>query len=126
MTEFELVMAAAEVDNMNNFIGDTGIAMTTGYLLVAYYIGEKLTIGQVTLINSLYISMSIAFYYAGEEKTALKDYFEGEALKLNPDIPYRDVFEGNEAILPFKLMFTAIVVVACLGFMWRVRHPKKE
>ena len=126
MTEFELVMAAAEVDNTANFIGETGIALTTGYLLIAYYMGTKLTFGQTVLINSLYVLVSLLFYFAGEEKAALKDYFETEALKLNPDIPYRDVVQGSDALLPFPLILTLVVTMSCLAFMWRVRHPKTK
>ena len=54
----------------------------------------------------------------------LKEYFESEALKLNPDIPYTDVMQGDDALLPFPLIFTIVVTFSCLAFMWRVRHPK--
>ena len=124
MTEFELIMAAAEVDNSSNFLGETGVALTTGYLLIAYYVGAKLTHGQTALVNSLYVCVSFMFYFVGREKAALKDYFESEALKLNPDIPYRDVMQGNEALFPFSLILTVVITTSCLAFMWRVRHPR--
>ena len=124
MTEYELVMAAAETGNSANFIGETGIAITTGYLLIAYYIGGKLTFGQVALINSLYVVLTMGLYFTGQEKAELKEYFETEALKLNPEIPYTDVLDGGDALLPFQLIFTVVITLACLAFMWRVRHPK--
>ena len=118
-------MAALETDHTLQAQGEFTFGVTTGYLVLAHFIGRQLSLGQVALVNTLFIAAQLTFLATTREKVQVISYFESEALKLNPDLPYVTVVIG-EGALPFVEITTFIVTLACLAFMWRVRHPKAE
>jgi hypothetical protein len=125
MTEYELVSLSAEMAQIYQGINETALAILTGYLLIAHYIGKDLSFGQVSFVNVLFAINQVALFFTGQEKGDVAAYFESEARKLNPDIPFRDVVQGESA-LPLTELTYVLVTLAALAFMWRVRHPKAK
>ena len=123
MTEYELVSISAEMAQIYQGINETALAILTGYLLIAHYIGKNLSLGQVSFVNILFVLNQFALFFTGQEKAEVAAYFEAEASKLNPEIPFREVVQGESA-LPVAELTYILVTVAALAFMWRVRHPK--
>lgn len=125
MTEYELVAAAAAMGEVQQGLNETAFAILTGYLLIAHYIGRELSFGQVLFVNMMFILMQAVIHFTGAEKGDLAAYFESEARRLNPEIPFRDVIQGKDAP-PVPEIMVVLVTIAALAFMWRVRHPKIE
>lgn len=60
MTIFELVVAAQGEAQAALTINESGLAALTGYLLIAYFTGAKLTLFQVSLVNTIFVLGRIA------------------------------------------------------------------
>ncbi len=125
MTEYEFVSLSAEMAQIYQGINETALAILTGYLLIAHYIGKELSFGQVSFVNLLFVINQVVLFFTGQEKGDVGAYFESEARKLNPEIPFREVVQG-ETGLPIAELTYILVTLAALAFMWRVRHPKTE
>jgi hypothetical protein len=92
------------------------VTVTSGYLLVAYLVGKDLTRLQAAIISVLYVVFSafntfavvsyfqVAYYYGHTYGTGLVPSWP----------PY-----GMGTLFIFGIL-------ACLKFMWDVRHPKTE
>ena len=122
MTESELVEAwGLFLGNSQTGLG-LYLSILSGYLIIAYLVGAKLTRLQVWIVTTLFIwsSASVSLWFAAWWGRALE--FALEAKKLNPE---RQVDNSPEALLVFTLMLWG-GIVASLFFMWSVRHPKTE
>lgn len=111
MTEFEVFEALRMEANFALAVGEQSITLLSGYLLIAFFIGSKLTFFQVSFVNlvfsMMYISSSISIISA---MPTLNHFAE------------RLIATGSEiATITVLLMF-----VGALYFMWTVRHPKPE
>ena len=96
-------------------------SVLSGYLVVSYLIGNKLTTMQNTLISGLFVIFGIlcvigTVAYLGRAAFLLQFTDETYRSPLSDFIPYTPLLSA--AIL-------LIGVVACLKFMWDVRHPKE-
>ena len=120
MSEAELL----EISNImwSNAISLLGLAITliSGYLIVAYIAGAKLTHSQAIIINTLYIGFALLLFLtmmsfshsAGELATVA---FEMSTQLTNPP----------RTILAYAIgTFVTFCVAASLKFMWDIRHPK--
>ena len=118
--DVEQILAVAELTT--ELLGNAGSAMglyitiTSGYLLVAYLAGKDLTRMQAVIIAVLYVT------FATFNTIAVVRYFQsafyfghtyGAGLT-----PYWPVY-GLGSLF-------ALGILACLKFMWDVRHPKTE
>jgi hypothetical protein len=122
MTEAELV------ESWGLFLGNSQaglglyVSILTGYLIVAYLVGAKLTRVQVWIVTTLFTfaSTSVSLWFSAWWGRALE--FALEAKELNPN---RRVDNSPEALWIFTIMLW-LGIVASLYFMWTVRHPKTE
>lgn len=122
MTEAELIEAITSYHELLLNILSIYLTVTSGYLAVAYIVGDKLTTHQVTVISVLFIffagvSVWGAFGYASRGI----DYVE-PLRQLNPDLDYY----GHPVAIPIIGGILLGGIIASLSFMWRVRHPKTE
>jgi len=92
------------------------LTITSGYLLVAYLAGKNLTRLQAAIVTVLYAFFAIATI------TAVVDYY---ATAAHFGHTYG---EGRAPLWGGSLMGAILCcgVIACLKFMWDVRHPKPE
>jgi hypothetical protein len=122
MTEAELVEAwGLFLGNSQSGLG-LYLSIISGYLIIAYLVGAKLTRVQASIVTTLFAfaSVSVSLWFAAWWGRALE--FAMEAKQLNPS---RQVDNSPEAIMVFTLMLW-LGIVASLYFMWSVRHPKTE
>ena len=98
------------------------LSIISGYLIIAYLVGAKLSRVQVWIVNTLSVfsSSSDSLWFAAWRGRALE--FALEAKQLNPN---RQVSNSPEALLVFTVM-VRLGIVASLFFMWSVRHSKTE
>jgi len=107
-----------------NVAGMTAMGMyltvTSGYLIAAYFVGRQLTSLQAAIITGLFtwytLHMTIGtFAYFGRAK-----YFYDSLEVAPPGL-------GMNSTLIFSAFgFELFGIIACLKFMWDVRHPKAE
>jgi hypothetical protein len=92
------------------------LTVTSGYLLVAYLVGKDLTRVQVSIITTLFV------VFQGIATIAVMSYFASAEYIGHTYGAARAPTWGEEAM---GLVFSA-GILACLKFMWDVRHPKSE
>ena len=96
------------------------ITLLSGYIVVAYIVGEKLVGSQTVIINTLYsllmftvLAAFVSFARVGYEN----NYLALEMSTLRKVAP-----------LPLVAELAVVVMVFCylasLKFMWDIRHPK--
>lgn len=98
-------------------------ALVSGYLIMAYLIGRRLTLLQVSVVNVLFVlwTSGILMGYL-TSVAAVFELAEAIGALKNPTIG------DNTGSLASFHSFSAIQLLgifASLVFMWSVRHPKK-
>ncbi len=96
--------------------------VTSGFLIVAYLAGDKLTKSQMIIISTLYIGMASLASYGATVWTLRGVFFAFQQMDIDRNVPiYANYF------IPISLsVFLAGGIFASLKFMWDVRHPKAE
>ena len=119
-TDLEQTLATAQL--VTEILGQAQSAIglyltiTSGYLLVAYLAGRDLTRLQVAIVTTLYA------FFAITTTIAVVNYF---ASVTHFGHAYGD---GRVPLWGGKVMGAILFcgVLACLKFMWDIRHPKTE
>ena len=122
MTEYELAdLIFSAVNGGTNVVG-IFFTILSGYLIVAWLVGEKLTRTQVIMVNILYLSAAIFMIWAWVARFLAALSIQNQLLLLNsqsPDLVRIDVIFVFSGVMSF-------LVLVSLKFMWDVRHPKTE
>ena len=98
------------------------LSLVFGYLAIAYLIGVKLNRSQVATFNGLFLLggvIGIMPTYAYLSRAAFLLQFVSEDYKSPASVFIPMAPPGVALILCLGL-------VACLKFMWDIRHPRKE
>jgi len=123
MTEYEILdlMASVEAQMASQFT--LYLTVISAYLVVAYFVGNKLTLPQ-TLIASILFMFGAGGQVWGLHKagTRVAEYLDKKA-QLSPLSPYEQQFSPN---VHGWVIVMVLGVIASLYFMWSVRYPKTE
>ncbi len=97
------------------------LSMVSGYLIIAYLVGAKLSRSQVLTINVLFLTsglLTTISTYAFLARAAFLLQFTSKEYTSPASIfiPVADVAAG-------LVLFLGLL--ACLKFMWDIRHPKE-
>jgi len=121
MTEAELVEAITSYFD----IAVSGMALyltaCSGYLIVAYLVGSKLTRSQNFIILSLFCFMASVMTYAFYSWTHRAFGYLEAQVSLQTKVVDLTPMPVLSKVLTIIL---ALGIFACLKFMWDVRHPK--
>ena len=98
-------------------------ALISGYLVVAYLVGKRLTLLQVMVVNSLFVVWTLGLL-AGWH-TTLEAIVELEAA-IHELGSFSAVNELSFASAYSFSLVQLLGIIASLIFMWSVRHPKTE
>lgn len=124
MTESELVEAIASFyDLVLSAIG-LYVTVCSGYLVVAYLIGSKLTKLQMAIVSALFCFVS-GFTTYGVFGWLNRAFGYLEALRSVGDSSLGGS-SGNPIVGDILTMIMVAGILACLKFMWDVRHAKAE
>ena len=122
MTEYELL------DGVSSFT-ETGISalmgyltITSGYLVAAYLVGRNLTTAQNATVSVLFLFMSAMFSFSALGSLTRGAALADELEALKPD----KTFYLDAWVPLFTVTILLCGIVACLKFMWDIRHPKAE
>jgi hypothetical protein len=122
MTEYELA------DLLASFSGDTlvyiplFISILSGYLVVAWLVGNRLTRAQVVLINALYIAVLLLLGASWAKRVSVALSYQRELIAMNP----RRVEVMGDWLIPIVTLIAIAFLIGSLKFMWDIRHPKTE
>ena len=97
------------------------ISVFTGYLLMAYLVGARLTSLQCSIATGAFIVFS---GWCTWGSTALLNAGWVTAIELRKTRPELTPIDVNPALVLFVVLM--IGIVGALKFMWDIRHPKKE
>jgi len=122
MTEAELIEA------WGLFLGNSQTAMAlylsilSGYLIIAYLVGRKLSRTQVIILSTMFVFASsfCTLVLTVWWQRALE--FALEAQAINPE---RIVSNSKDAVRMVAALFS-LGILASLYFMWNVRHAETE
>ena len=122
MIEYELIDAISTyiVQSQNSLA--TYLTVTSGYLIVAYLAGAKLTQSQVLIVSALFLFSAAMSTASGMASLSRAIVFVGELRVARPNDV---VFLGPSGIV-VSATFMLAGVCASLKFMWDVRHPKAD
>ncbi len=115
----QLLMTASLVSDMNGY-AMTALSLyvtaVSGYLLVAYLIGPKLTLIQVVIFTGLFLMFSGFMTYG-----AVGFFENAHIFSRDYGRAYARPWAGDIALI------TQIGgILASVYFMWSVRHPKSD
>lgn len=119
MLDLAAMHSSAAIDDLNR-----ALALGSAYLIVAYRAGRELTTLQVSIINVGFL------VFCGQALIGIYTEVEMAA-------DFKTAAYGNEALPPgvlsnvevFHTVMGTVAIfslIACLIFMWSVRHPKPE
>ena len=117
----ELVMLANEHSGLGATYFALYLSLVSGYLVVAYLAGEKLTKSQVSTVNYIFVLSAIFFTLStlGNFVFAIGYYSKA---------PFRNsVLQSFYAMAVFDLLMALAMILgifACLKFMRDIRAPK--
>jgi hypothetical protein len=123
MTEYEILdLVASESAAMASQF-NIYLTVLFAYLIVGYFVGDKLTTAQTVVLTSLYIWPSSA-QVMGMRLTLnhVVELFDRKA-EVAPASSYESTYS---AYTHLWLAAMLVAIGAGLYFMWNVRHPKTE
>ena len=122
MTEYELADLVASTISNSLIIAPILISVASAYLVVAWVVGSKLDRSQVLLINTLFVGFIALFGLSWARRIQVALSYQEALLQVNPD----RMAEIGVWLPPAALIANFLTVLACLKFMWDIRHPKRE
>jgi hypothetical protein len=138
MTEYEMASLALQktevvqvqvqlIQAQAVLVGDTAttyITLLSGYLIVAYLLGGKLSKRDLTILNGLYVTFMFGsiLSMSTAHGAGIRQYQRLLEMTSEPSI---DVLWTQESMI-ISLSWLTLAALASLYFMWSIRHPKIE
>ena len=122
MTHSELVEASTAYFSVCTDMLSLYLTVTSGYLIVSYLAGAKLTRPQVSLITALYLlisGLSIFTFYGWGMRGVIYAMRAGE---LDASLP---IYGSPMFVAVFSILLV-IASIASIKFMWDVRHQNRD
>ena len=124
MTESELMELSQLA--LSNMLGafTIFISLASGYLLVAYLVGKKLTRSQYWFINTLFLLTMVLISSAIHEfiNTALTSVIAAKELSNSSGL----ISEQSWWAVPITYLIDFFIIAGCLKFMWDVRRDDQN
>ena len=119
MTEYETADLAASYFSVGIAMVGLYATTTSGYLIAAYNVGHKLSTSHVLLISGLFLFLGLLSIWGMYSYMRWASLLVASVPEVLPR-PYR----GELRPFHYGLVISFIGILACLKFMWDVRHPK--
>ena len=120
MSEAELYSALETAVANAYTLSDSAIAVLTGYLLIAFFLGDKLSRFQVFFATLLFTLMYTSYQVSIWGQLSRMAHFNEELELIGSEIPTDDIYWH------FSPVISAGLAIGALFFMWSVRHSKKK
>ena len=127
MDEYQLVDALNSTMAQAWTISQYGLSIVTGYLLIAHFIGRKLTFFQVSFVNVVFLIMHTLVVVSNIGIAKRVQLLNLKLKETGSDMAFQSFLSAADGGVgtgwPAYLtggLFTA----GCLVFMWSVRHRR--
>jgi hypothetical protein len=126
MSEYELLELVYTLVDTMAVSFSIYLTLLSAYLVVAYLIGDKLTLPQIVIVNSLFL-LSVGVQILG----IIQWHIEASALmaakeEISNLTQYQQTLRGtNLGVIGMPGMML-IGAISAQYFMWTVRHPKLD
>ena len=124
MTEIDAYNALILANDQAQNIGEMLLTVLTGYLLITFFVGEKLTTFQVCFVNVVFLLSYISTWQTLIEYVATVEYFREALASLESELPLAGT--TLNATPAFSITVAGLLTIGALYFMWSVRHPKTK
>ena len=123
MTESELIEAITSYFDIALVALTLYVTICSGYLIVAYMVGGNLTNSQALIVSTLYCFVAATTTYAFHTWSVRSfDY-----LSFQESSGLSSIELGATPSMGSTLTVIMLAgVLACLKFMWDIRHPKTD
>lgn len=123
MTEYEILDLISNDSEQMAIQFSIYLSVMSGYLLVAYFAGEKLTTVQVLILSGLFLFATVAEVWGFHLTLSHIGELLAKKAELGPLSAYEEGIDDNG--YPWAIAMS-IGIIAALYFMWSVRHPRLE
>ena len=120
LTEYELLDAAINVQTSITPSVTIFLTIMSGYLVVAWLVGDKLTRPQVGLINVLFVGFQTMMIMSWAGRW---EFYFRCVNTLHSFDPTFYAVTSPAIVAVFGILMLA-ALFGCLKFMWDIRHPK--
>jgi hypothetical protein len=125
MTEYEILDLFRGYVEMEAVSFTIYLTLVSGYLVVGYLAGERLSALQTGIVTALFVTgATLQTWAISQYQLAI-----GELLSTKEEISPLTEFQSSVASSGGTYLFVVLMTLgmcASLYFMWSVRHPKKE
>jgi hypothetical protein len=125
MTEYEYMDLFLTLVERSENAGLAFLTVVSGYLIVAYLIGDKLTKKQVTLVSALFFCYATAQVLAQISQINAILMLDHVMYENFPDSPIQNDSSAAKMGYIWPLL-EFLAILASLNFMWSVRNPTSE
>ena len=129
MTEMELFIQKNQLSQLLAWLSDAlgthisiYLTIVTGYIIVAYLVGTKLTRLQVAIATGIYL---VAYIFESLILTTIIRTIgkqSSQLLLLDPAVAIGMMAQARAPYIGLVILIAGLI--APLWFMWSVRHPK--
>ena len=92
----------------------------TGYLLIAFFVGDKLTKFQAAFASLMFLGLYGSYQISIWGQLSRMAHFNAELSSLGSSIPTDKIYPH------FSPLLSLLLAAGSLYFMWSVRHPNTE
>jgi hypothetical protein len=124
MTEMDAYNALMLANNQAESVGEILLTVLTGYLLIAFFMGDKLTTFQVCFVNVVFLLAYTSTWASLIEYLSTATYFREILVSLQSDLPMARITPNATPV--FNILVAFLLTTGALYFMWAVRHPKPD
>ncbi len=122
MTEFEAFEALRIEAAFALSVGEQSITLFSGYLLIAFFMGSKLTFFQVSFVNVVFSMMYLSSSLAIVQSIPVLNHLTERLNATGSEIP----INASTANPATSITIISLMYLGALYFMWTVRRPKAE
>jgi hypothetical protein len=127
MTEVEAYNSLLSTSDYALNLGEQSITLLTGYLLIAFFIGKRLTMFQVSFVNIVFALMFLSTQISLATNMDTLVYFTQLLTDMGSEIPTRGIQADDWLATPlFALAISAMLFGGALYFMWTIRNQSDE
>jgi hypothetical protein len=124
MTELDAYNALMLAIELAQNTGQMLLTILTGYLLITFFMGDKLTTFQVCFVNVVFLLAYGSTWQTLFENLESAEYFRGILVSLKSQMPAASTSVSGTPT--FNIVVGSLLTIGALYFMWSVRHPKAE
>jgi len=123
MTEYELTDVVMSRFGLMTDQASLYFALVSGYLIVAWVVGARLSTIQVSVINGLFVVWIVSITQGYVSSASAVVELERAISQLASTSS--DAIDTSSGTYAFAIV-QIVGLIASLFFMWNVRHPKTE